>query len=78
METLAAGKPMILSGYLPGQEEGNVKFVGKAASAYCAARHPKLWRRCARGWMGIPPNWGDEEKTRNALPVPRRRSRWCR
>lgn len=27
METLAAGKPMILSGYLPGQEEGNVTFV---------------------------------------------------
>ncbi len=27
METLAAGKPMILSGYLRGQEEGNVKFV---------------------------------------------------
>lgn len=27
METLAAGKPMILSGYLPGQEEGNVAFV---------------------------------------------------
>ncbi len=27
METLAAGKPMLLSGYLRGQEEGNVKFV---------------------------------------------------
>lgn len=27
METLAAGKPMILSGYLRGQEEGNVRFV---------------------------------------------------
>jgi 1,2-diacylglycerol 3-beta-galactosyltransferase len=27
METLAAGKPMILSGNLPGQEEGNVIFV---------------------------------------------------
>lgn len=27
METLAAGKPMILSGYLRGQEEGNVHFV---------------------------------------------------
>ena len=27
METLAAGKPMILSSYLRGQEEGNVKFV---------------------------------------------------
>lgn len=27
METLAAGKPMILSGNLPGQEEGNVTFV---------------------------------------------------
>ncbi len=30
METLAAGKPMILSGYLPGQEEGNVAFVEKS------------------------------------------------
>ncbi|HZQ06246.1 MAG TPA: glycosyltransferase [Anaerolineae bacterium] len=29
METLAAGKPMILYGYLPGQEEGNVTFVEK-------------------------------------------------
>lgn len=29
METLAAGKPLILSGYLPGQEEGNVTFVEK-------------------------------------------------
>ena len=27
METLAAGKPMILSSYLRGQEEGNVRFV---------------------------------------------------
>lgn len=27
METLAAGRPMILSGNLPGQEEGNVVFV---------------------------------------------------
>lgn len=27
METLAAGKPLILSGNLPGQEEGNVQFV---------------------------------------------------
>lgn len=30
METLAAGKPMILSGYLPGQETGNVTFVEKS------------------------------------------------
>jgi len=27
MEALAAGLPILLSGYLPGQEEGNVRFV---------------------------------------------------
>ena len=29
METLAAGRPLLLSGYLPGQERGNVEFVVK-------------------------------------------------
>ena len=27
METLAAGRPLLISGYLPGQEKGNVDFV---------------------------------------------------
>lgn len=40
METLAAGKPMILSGYLLGQEEGNVAFVREmGVGVLCTTPH---------------------------------------
>jgi 1,2-diacylglycerol 3-beta-galactosyltransferase len=36
METLTAGRPLLLSGYLPGQEKGNVDFVVQTGvGAFC-------------------------------------------
>lgn len=49
METLAAGKPMILSGYLRGQEEGNVRFVQESgvgvlrSSPHAVASQLRAW-----------------------------------
>lgn len=50
METLAAGKPMILSGYLRGQEEGNVKFVREMGIGVLRP-NPQAIVRQLRAWL---------------------------
>lgn len=50
METLAAGKPMILSGNLPGQEEGNVTFVEQNGVGILRA-NPDAIVRLVREWL---------------------------
>jgi 1,2-diacylglycerol 3-beta-galactosyltransferase len=50
METLAAGKPMILSGYLRGQEEGNVKFVQETGIGLLRT-NPQMIVRQLRAWL---------------------------
>jgi 1,2-diacylglycerol 3-beta-galactosyltransferase len=50
METLAAGKPMILGSYLRGQEEGNVAFV-EASRLGVLRRNPQAIVRQLRGWL---------------------------
>src|SRR5258708_33173347 len=50
MEPLAAGKPMILSGYLRGQEEGNVKFV-KEMGIGVLRPNPQAIVRQLRAWL---------------------------
>lgn len=50
METLAAGKPMILSGFLRGQEEGNVKFVQETGIGVLRTS-PQAIVRQLRAWL---------------------------
>lgn len=50
METLAAGKPMLLSGYLRGQEEGNVKFVQEEGVGILCLNQKSIVRHL-RAWM---------------------------
>lgn len=50
METLAAGKPMILSGYLRGQEDGNVKFVQESGVGVLRT-NPQAVVRQVRAWL---------------------------
>ena len=50
METLAAGKPMILSGNLPGQEEGNVTFVEQSGVGVLR-RTPEAIVEQIRAWL---------------------------
>ncbi|MBI4674080.1 MAG: glycosyltransferase [Chloroflexi bacterium] len=50
METLAAGKPMILSGNLPGQEEGNVTFVEKTGVGVLRTT-PEAIVKQVRAWL---------------------------
>lgn len=56
METLAAGKPMILSSYLRGQEGGNVQFVQEAGVGVLRA-NPQAIVRQLRAWL----NGGHEQ-----------------
>ncbi len=50
METLAAGKPMVVSGYLPGQEEGNVAFVQQAGVGVVATTPAEVAEQ-VRAWF---------------------------
>ncbi len=50
METLAAGRPLLLSGYLPGQEEGNVTFVEQAGVGVYR-RTPQAVAEQVREWL---------------------------
>ncbi len=50
MEACASGLPLLLSGYVPGQEEGNVKYVvEKGAGSY--ASEPETIAEIARSWL---------------------------
>lgn len=52
-EALAVGRPMILTHYLPGQEEGNVDYVvNGGAGAY--APEPEQVREIVREWLSRP------------------------
>lgn len=54
-EALACGLPILLSGYIPGQEEGNVTYVVKhGAGAY--SNEPHQIAEIVRLWFG--PEWG--------------------
>jgi 1,2-diacylglycerol 3-beta-galactosyltransferase len=50
METLAAGKPMILSGFLRGQEEGNVRFVQETGIGVLRTNAQAIVRQ-VRAWL---------------------------
>lgn len=50
METLATGRPLILSGYLPGQETGNVTFVEQSGvGVFC--KTPEQIATQVREWL---------------------------
>jgi 1,2-diacylglycerol 3-beta-galactosyltransferase len=52
-EALAIGRPMILTHYLPGQEEGNVDYVvNRGAGAY--APEPDQVKETLREWLSRP------------------------
>lgn len=51
METLAAGKPLVLSSYLRGQEEGNVEFVEDSRLGVLR-KNPQAIVRQLRAWLG--------------------------
>lgn len=70
METLAAGKPMILSGFLRGQEEGNVTFVQEAGVGVVATT-PEAIAAQVRAWLtsdGEPLKQMQERARRAARP----------
>ena len=49
-ESLAMGLPMIVSGYIPGQEDGNVKVVVRGKAGVYAPK-PKLIAQTLREWL---------------------------
>ena len=49
-ESLAMGLPMIVSGYIPGQEDGNVKVVVRGKAGLYAPK-PKLIAQTLREWL---------------------------
>lgn len=49
-EAMAMGLPMILSGYLPGQEDGNMKIVVRGKAGVYAPR-PKQMAQTLREWL---------------------------
>ncbi len=49
-ESMAAGQPMVLIDYLPGQEEGNVKYV-QDEHAGVLANHEDLFRETVHHWL---------------------------
>jgi 1,2-diacylglycerol 3-beta-galactosyltransferase len=51
METLTAGRPLLLSGYLPGQEEGNVQFVVETGVGAFRDTPEKIVAQ-VREWLG--------------------------
>jgi 1,2-diacylglycerol 3-beta-galactosyltransferase len=55
MEALAAGKPLILSGNLPGQEEGNVTFVEQAGVGVLRTT-PEAIAAQVRAWLSESPH----------------------
>lgn len=63
METLAAGKPMILSGYLRGQEEGNVKFVQESGVGVLR-KTPAAIVKQLRAWLDGEHHQLDEMRAR--------------
>jgi 1,2-diacylglycerol 3-beta-galactosyltransferase len=63
METLAAGKPMILSGFLRGQEEGNVKFVQESGVGVLR-KTPAAIVKQLRAWLDGEHHQLDEMRTR--------------
>lgn len=69
METLAAGKPMILSGNLPGQEEGNVTFVEQSGVGVLRAS-PDAIVNLVREWLK-PDNHTLAQMRENARRVAR-------
>lgn len=50
MESLAAGRPLIISGYLPGQEKGNVEFVEQAGVGVFRNSPDKIVQQ-VKDWM---------------------------
>lgn len=52
-EAWIRGLPIILTGFLPGQEEGNVKLVTDSGSGEYHA-HPEAIARCAARWVSDP------------------------
>jgi 1,2-diacylglycerol 3-beta-galactosyltransferase len=69
METLAAGKPILLSGNLPGQEEGNVVFVEKMQVGVLRTT-PEAIVAQVRAWLA-PDNPALAEMQANARRVAR-------
>jgi 1,2-diacylglycerol 3-beta-galactosyltransferase len=69
METLAAGKPILLSGNLPGQEEGNVVFVEKMHVGVLRTT-PEAIVAQVRAWLA-PGNPALSEMQANARRVAR-------
>jgi len=54
-ESLAMGLPMIVSGYIPGQEDGNVKVVVRGKAGVYAPK-PKLIAQMLREWLALGSN----------------------
>jgi 1,2-diacylglycerol 3-beta-galactosyltransferase len=54
-EAMAMGLPMILSGYLPGQEDGNMKIVVRGKAGVYAPR-PKQMAQTLREWLAPDSN----------------------
>lgn len=69
METLAAGKPMILSGNLPGQEEGNVTFAEESGVGVLRTS-PEAIVALVREWLK-PNNHAIAQMQANAKRVAR-------
>ncbi len=69
MEALAAGKPLILSGNLPGQEEGNVTFVEQSGVGVLRAA-PEAIVNLVREWLK-PDNPAIAQMQANARRVAR-------
>jgi 1,2-diacylglycerol 3-beta-galactosyltransferase len=49
-EALAMGLPMIISGYIPGQEDGNMKIVVRGKAGVYAPK-PKQMAQALREWL---------------------------
>jgi 1,2-diacylglycerol 3-beta-galactosyltransferase len=54
-ESLAMGLPMIISGYIPGQEDGNVKVVVRGKAGVYAPK-PKLIAQTLHEWLAPDSN----------------------
>jgi len=69
MEALAAGKPLILNGNLPGQEEGNVTFVEQSGVGVLRTT-PEAIVKQIRDWL-VPDNRAIAQMQANARRVAR-------
>merc|ERR1712039_476080 len=66
------GLPCLLTSFLPGQEEGNIKFVTEAgAGEYVADTEPDLIAATVASWLSCPQRLVEMSQAARSLAKPR-------